>query len=75
LSVFQAAQAIRHPGMEFSANVITFKYDRSTGFLEMWLPSGRCLTYPKAELIEDEQYGSHAATGGRRLSNRDAHPR
>ena len=29
LSVFQAVQAIRNPGMEFTANVITFKYDRA----------------------------------------------
>jgi len=62
LSVFQAVQAIRHPGMEFTANVITFKYDRGTGFLEMRLPSGRCLTYPKAELLEDEQFGTTSFT-------------
>jgi DNA polymerase bacteriophage-type len=62
LSVFQAVQAIRNSGMEFTANVITFKYDRATGFLEMWLPSGRCLTYPKTELLEDEQYGTTSFT-------------
>ena len=62
LSVFQAVQAIRHPGMEFTADVITFQYHRGTGFLELRLPSGRCLTYPKAELLEDEQFGTTSFT-------------
>jgi hypothetical protein len=62
LAVFQAVQAIRHPGQEFTAKVVTFRYDLKTGFLELTLPSGRRLTYPRAELIEDEQYGTTSFT-------------
>jgi DNA polymerase bacteriophage-type len=54
LALFQAVQAIRNPGTEFSAKAVAFRYDRQTGFLEMILPSGRTLSYPRAELIEDE---------------------
>jgi DNA polymerase len=54
LALFQAVQALRNPGTEFSAKAIAFRYDRKTGFLEMILPSGRTLTYPRAELFEDE---------------------
>jgi DNA polymerase bacteriophage-type len=62
LTVFQAVQALRNPGMEFPAKAIAFAYDRRTGFLEVTLPSGRKLTYPRAELIEDEQYGTVSFT-------------
>jgi DNA polymerase len=62
LTVFQAVQAIRHPGQEFTAKVVAFQYDLKTGFLELALPSGRRLTYPCAELIEDEQYGTTSFT-------------
>lgn len=62
LAVFQAVQAIRHPGQEFTAKTIAFQYDLKTGFLEVTLPSGRRLTYPKAELFEDEQHGSLSFT-------------
>ena len=55
--MFQAVQAIRHPGRS-SPPGRAFKYIRSTGFLELRLPSGRALSYPRAELIEDEQYGT-----------------
>ena len=48
--------------MEFSAGLVTFKYIRSTGFLELRLPSGRVISYPKAEIIEDEQYGTTSFT-------------
>jgi DNA polymerase len=62
LAVFQAVQAIRHPGQEFTARAITFQYDLKTGFLEMMLPSGRQLTYPAAELFEDERYNTTSFT-------------
>lgn len=62
LAVFQAVQAIRHPGQEFTAKAVAFQYDLATGFLEVALPSGRRLTYPKAELFEDEQHGSVSFT-------------
>src|SRR5215831_1329396 len=62
LIVFQAVQAIRHPGQEFTAKVVAFQYDPKTGFLELTLPSGRRLTYPCAELIEDEQYSTTSFT-------------
>ena len=61
-SVFQAVQAIRHPGMEFSCKVVSFRYDLPTGFLELTLPSGRKLTYPAAQLFEDEQFGTTSFT-------------
>jgi DNA polymerase len=57
LATFQAVQAIRHPGMEFACRGIAFQYSHKSGFLEVTLPSGRRLSYPQAELIEDEQYG------------------
>ena len=41
---------------------MTFKYGRSTGFLELQLPSGRIITYPKAEIIEDEQFDTTSFT-------------
>ena len=62
LAVFQAVQAIQNPGQEFTARAITFRFDHKTGFLEATLPSGRRLTYPAAELIEDEQYGKLSFT-------------
>ena len=62
LAVFQAVQAIRHPGQEFTAKAVAFQYDLKTGFLEVMLPSGRQLTYPKAELFEDEQHDSVSFT-------------
>jgi DNA polymerase len=62
LATFQAIQAIDNPGEEFTARTVSFRFDRSTGFLEMKLPSGRILTYPKAELYEDEQYDSVSFT-------------
>jgi hypothetical protein len=62
LALFQAVQAIRHPGQEFTAKAITFQFDHATGFLEINLPSKRKLTYPCAELIEDEQYGTTSFT-------------
>jgi hypothetical protein len=55
LSLLQAVQAIRYPAQEFTAKAVAFQYDRGTGFLEVTLPSGRRLTYPQAQLIEDEQ--------------------
>ena len=61
-SIFQAVQAIKNPGMEFTLKDITFKYDHRTGFLELTLPSGRILSYPKAEILVDEQYGSVSFT-------------
>jgi hypothetical protein len=62
LVVFQAVQAIRHPGEEFTAKLVAFRYDHKTGFLELTLPSGRRLAYPGAELIEDERYGTVSFT-------------
>ena len=62
LTTFQAVQAIRHPGMEFSAKAMTFIFDQRTGFLELGLPSGRKLTYPAAELFEDVEYGTTSFT-------------
>jgi DNA polymerase len=62
LALFQAVQAIRHPGQEFTAKAITFQFDHTTGFLEITLPSKRKLAYPCAELIEDEQYGTTSFT-------------
>jgi DNA polymerase bacteriophage-type len=62
LAVFQAVQAIRNPGQEFSAKAVSFKHDHKSGFLEVTLPSGRRLTYPQAEIIEDEQYGTVSFT-------------
>ena len=62
LAVFQAVQAIRHPGQEFTAKAVAFQYDLKTGFLEVTLPSGRRLTYPAAELFEDEQHNSISFT-------------
>lgn len=62
LVVFQATQAIRHPGRAFTAKTVTLQYDSRTGFLELALPSGRKLSYPHAELYEDEQYGSVSFT-------------
>jgi DNA polymerase bacteriophage-type len=62
LAVFQAVQAIRNPGTEFTARVVTFKYELATGFLEVTLPSGRVLSYPCAELFVDEQYGTVSFT-------------
>jgi DNA polymerase len=61
-SIFQAVQAIRNPGMEFTLKGIIFRYNRYTGFLELTLPSGRTLSYPKAEIIIDEQYESTSFT-------------
>jgi DNA polymerase len=61
-SIFQAVQAIRNPGMEFTLKGITFKYDQRTGFLELALPSSRVLSYPQAEIIIDEQYDSTSFT-------------
>jgi hypothetical protein len=57
LSVFQAVQAIKHPGAVFTARAISFQFDAATGFLEMLLPSGRRLTYPSARLLEYEHRG------------------
>jgi DNA polymerase len=62
LALFQAVQAISHPGQEFSAKVVAFQYNLKTGFLEVMLPSGRRLTYPKAELFEDEQHDTTSFT-------------
>src|SRR5262249_12787182 len=62
LALFQAVQAIRHPGQEFTAKAIAFQFDHATGFLEITLPSKRKLTYPCAELIQDEQYGTTSFT-------------
>jgi DNA polymerase len=48
--------------MEFTLKGIAFEYDHRTGFLELTLPSGRILSYPEAEIIVDEQYGSVSFT-------------
>ena len=61
-SIFQAVQAIRNPGMEFTLKGVAFRYDQRTGFLELILPSGRVLSYPQAEIFVDEQYGSVSFT-------------
>jgi hypothetical protein len=42
--------------------VVSFRYDLRSGFLELTLPSGRVLSYPAAELFEDEQYDSTSFT-------------
>jgi DNA polymerase len=62
LALFQAVQAIQHPEQEFTARGVTFRYRLKTGFLEMTLPSKRVLTYPAAELFEDEQYNTTSFT-------------
>src|SRR5215831_2998129 len=62
LALFQAVQAIRHPGQEFTAKAVAFQFDSATGFLETMLPSKRKLTYPCAELIVDDQYGTTSFT-------------
>jgi DNA polymerase len=54
-ALLQAVQAIEYPGQEFTAKGVTFAFDRTTGFLELTLPSGRKLAYPQARLVEDEQ--------------------
>jgi AAA domain-containing protein len=61
-SIFQAVQAIQHPGEDFTLGLINFHFDPATKFLELTLPSGRKLTYPKAELITDERYDSVSFT-------------
>ena len=55
LTVFQAVQAIRNPGQEFTARAVSFQFDHKTGFLELTLPSERKLTYPQAELFETDR--------------------
>jgi DNA polymerase len=55
LALLQAVQAIQYPGQKFTAKAVAFQFDRRTGFLEVTLPSGRKLTYPQAQLFEDEQ--------------------
>jgi DNA polymerase len=62
LVTVQAVQAIRHPGLVFTAKCIAFKFDHNAGFLELTLPSGRKLTYPQAELFEDEEFNSTSFT-------------
>ena len=62
LAVFQAVQAIRNPGHEFTAKRVAFEFNHKTGFLEITLPSGRRLTYPKAEIIVDDRYDSESFT-------------
>jgi DNA polymerase len=55
VALLQAVQAIQYPGQEFTAQCVAFQFDRGTGFLEVKLPSERRLTYPQAQLFEDEQ--------------------
>lgn len=62
LAVFQAVQAIKNPKQEFTARVVSFQYEPKTGFLELKLPSERRLTYPIAELIDDEQFNTTSFT-------------
>ena len=50
LSVFQAVQAIRTPAWSSPQASWPSSTAASTGFLELPLPSGRILTYPKAEI-------------------------
>jgi hypothetical protein len=50
--------------MEFTCKGIAFQYSHKSGFLEVTLPSGRKLSYPQAELIEDE-YGTVSFTSRR----------
>jgi DNA polymerase len=54
-ALLQAVQAIQYPGQEFTAKAVAFQFDRATGFLEVTLPSKRRLTFPQAQLYEDEQ--------------------
>jgi DNA polymerase bacteriophage-type len=62
LAIFQAVQAIQNPGQDFSARCVNFRFDPETKFLELTLPSKRKLFYPRAELIEDAEYGSVSFT-------------
>ena len=62
MSIFQAVQAIRHPGRALPAKAVTLRYDSRSGFLEITLPSGRVVSYPWAELYEDEQFDSVSFT-------------
>jgi hypothetical protein len=62
LAILQAVQAVQYPGQDFSARCVNFRFDPKTKFLELTLPSGRKLFYPRAELIEDAEYGSVSFT-------------
>ena len=54
------------------AKAVAFQYDlNAPASLKLTLPSGRRLTYPAAELFEDEQYGQHQLHLPRRLRQQD----